>query len=117
MTNVFRWADVAVDESDPDLKRRTMVSADVGSGYLHMGELTIMPGKEVPLHVHPTHEEGMYVMDGPLEFVLGDESGTVDKGDVLLAPPGVKHGLKNASDEPRRIMFIFPTTNVQRVYL
>ncbi|MDA1348538.1 MAG: cupin domain-containing protein [Chloroflexi bacterium] len=56
-------------------------------------------------------------MDGQLEFVLGDESGTVDKGDVLLAPPGGRHGLKNASSEPRRIMFIFPTTNVQRVYL
>ena len=82
-----------------------------------MGELSVDPGHKVGMHLHPTHEEGMYFLDGPFEFVLGDESGVVNAGDVLLAPAGVKHELTNLGPEPRRVMFIFPTTNVQRVFL
>ena len=56
-------------------------------------------------------------MQGPLNYVVGDESGVVDSGDVFLAPTGVKHELYHPGQEPGRIMFIFPTTNVQREYL
>ena len=58
----------------------------------------------------------MYVLDGSLSYVPGDESGTVDMGDMVLAPAGVKHEITNPGPEPRRAMFIFPTTNVQRVF-
>ena len=114
---VIRHPDVKLDESTPNLKRLTLVSDEVGAGYLTLGELAIDPGKKVPLHIHPAHEEAMYVMEGPLHYVLGDETGVVNAGDVLLAPAGVKHELTNPGEGPRRIMFIFPTTNVQRVYL
>ncbi len=114
---VIRRANVKLDESNPDLKRLTLVSAAVGAGYLEMGEVTIAPGKKIPLHIHPTHEEGIYILEGPLDYVVGDEKGTVNTGDVLLAPVGVKHEISNPGREPRRIMFIFPTTNVQRKFL
>ena len=114
---VIRRANIQADETNPDFKRLMLVNADAGAGYLEMGELTIVPGGQVPLHIHPTHEEGMYIIDGPLDYVLGDESGSVDTGDVLLAPAGVKHRVYNSGPEPRRLMFIFPTTNVQRRYL
>ena len=114
---VIRRADVDLDRSAPNLERRTLINANAGAGHLEMGELAIAPGKSVPLHAHPTHEEGMYILDGPMDFVLGDENGTVNTGDVLLAPAGVKHQLSNPGPEPRRVMFIFPTTNVQRLLL
>ena len=113
---VIRRSDGDVDDSNPDRRRLTLINAVFGAGYLEMGELTLAPGKGMPLHMHPTHEEGMYVLDGPLSYVLGDESGTVDTGDVVLAPTGVKHEITNPGPEPRRVMFIFPTTNVQRVF-
>ncbi|MBM3944503.1 MAG: cupin domain-containing protein [SAR202 cluster bacterium] len=114
---VIRRKDLKLDESMPNLKRLTLINDQTGAGYLTFGELTIAPGKSVPLHTHPTHEEGMYVMDGDLEFILGDEKGVLGKGDAMLAPAGVKHQLTNRSPEPRRVMFIFPTTNVKRQVL
>ena len=114
---VIRRADIKSEESQPGRQRLTLVNAAVGAGHLDMGELAIAPGVQGPLHMHPAHEEAIYILKGPLSFVLGDETGTVDTGDVILAPAGVKHQIINSSQEPRRIMFIFPTTNVQRVLL
>ena len=114
---VIRRIHVKLDETNPDLKRLTLINDEMGAGYLTMGELAIAPGKKVPLHTHPTHEEGMYIMDDDLDYVLGDDKGVVKKGDVLLAPAGVKHQLSNPGPEPRRVMFIFPTTNVKRQVL
>ena len=114
---VIRRSNIQMDESNPDFKRLTLINADAGAGYLEMGEISIVPGGQVALHIHPTHEEGMYVIDGPLDYVLGDETGSVNAGDVLLAPAGVKHRVFNPGPEPRRLMFIFPTTNVQRQFL
>ena len=114
---VIRRANVKVHEFLPGLNRLTLINASVGAGYLDMGELAIAPGEKVPLHIHATHEEGMYVLDGPLNYALGDETGVANEGDAILAPAGVKHEISNPGSEPRRVMFIFPTTNVQREFL
>ena len=114
---VIRRADVKMDESLPGLSRWNMVNAAAGAGHLEVGELAIAPGEQVRLHIHETHEEAMYILDGPMNYVLGDESGVLEAGDMMLAPAAVKHSLQNPGDEPRRLLFIFPTTNVQRTYL
>ena len=114
---VIRHGDAKLAEAFPGVERLTLINADVGAGYLDMGELLVAPGKKIPLHLHPNHEEGMYIIEGPLDYVLGDETGVVNTGDAMLAPAGVKHGLTNSSSAPRRVMFIFPTTNVNRVFL
>ncbi|MDA1189942.1 MAG: cupin domain-containing protein [Chloroflexi bacterium] len=114
---MIKRKDIKLDESSPNLKRLTLISDQHGAGYLTFGELIIAPGKSVPLHTHPTHEEGMYSLDGDLQYILGDETGVLGKGDAMLAPAGLKHKITNASSEPRRVMFIFPTTNVKREVL
>ena len=55
-------ADLKPDESNPDLKRLTLIDASAGAGYLTVGELTIAPGKKIPMHIHQTHEEGIYII-------------------------------------------------------
>ena len=114
---IIKRAHLKPDESNPDLKRLTLIDAAGGAGHLTVGELAIAPGKKIPMHIHQTHEEGIYIMDGPLNYVLGDETGVVDAGDVVLAPARVKHELSNSGPDPKRIMFIFPTTNVQREFV
>ena len=86
---VIRRAGIRQDESNPDVERLTLVDAQSGSGYLTMGESTIAPAKKIPLHTHPTHEEGNYIMEDPLNYMVGDESG------VVLARTGVRHELPN----------------------
>lgn len=114
---VIRRAMLRQEQADPAVSFVPLIGDDVGAGYVTMSEVTIAPGASTSLHIHPTHEEAIYVMDGDLEFELGDERGVLRKGDALLAPPGVAHRLSNPGKEPRRVMAVFPTTNVRRQVL
>jgi mannose-6-phosphate isomerase-like protein (cupin superfamily) len=53
-----------------------------------------------PNHVHDRYEETFHVIDGELEFTLGDESIVVRSGDFIRVPPGTRHGFRNKSGRP-----------------
>jgi uncharacterized cupin superfamily protein len=40
---------------------------------------------------------------------------TVGPGHVVLAPAGTVHGFLNCAQEPARLLFVFPTHQVERV--
>src|SRR5262249_56826698 len=40
-----------------------------------------------PLHVHPEHAEGFYILDGELEVQVGEEVVTGSAGAFFFAPP------------------------------
>jgi quercetin dioxygenase-like cupin family protein len=53
------------------------------------------PGYVAPRHTHPG-EEIIYVLEGTLEYRIGDGSPVrVKEGDVLFVPAGVIHTAKN----------------------
>ena len=52
------------------------------------------PGYLAPRHTHPG-EEIIYVLEGTLEYQIGDKTVTVRPGDVLFVPAGVIHTAKN----------------------
>lgn len=114
---VIRRADVQADESNPNVRRLPFISTPIAAAYLEMAEFAFVAGKKARPHIHPTHEEVLYVIEGPLNYILGDEVGVLNAGDLLLAPTGVKHGITNPGSEPRRVMVIYPTRDVQRVFL
>ncbi len=101
--------------SSPELEIYDLVDAAQGSHSLKIGELTIPPNSRVPRHIHPNTEEAMIVLEGTLDVVLGDQRMTVDPGDTVLAPAGMVHGFLNRSQEPARLLFVFPTLQVERV--
>lgn len=52
------------------------------------------PGTQFDIHVHALSEELVFCHEGEGEFYLYDRWIPVKKGDVLYAPPGVKHGTR-----------------------
>ena len=73
------------------------------------------PGGRVTTHIHPDSEEGMVIVEGSLEAILGDQVVTLGEGDTVLAPAGVKHGFENRSGATARLLSIFPKTQFERV--
>jgi len=101
--------------SAPGLEVSDLVDAVQGSQSLKIGELTIAPNTRVPRHIHPNTEEAMIILEGTLDVVLGNQRMTVGPGDVVLAPAGTMHGFLNRTQEPARLLFVFPTQQVERV--
>jgi len=59
-------------------------------------------------HVHTTHTDAFYVLEGELTFEIGRESETVTvtSGGFVAVPPGVVHSLRNDGDLPARWLTI-----------
>src|SRR5574341_1454265 len=55
-----------------------------------------------------THEgpEGFYVLEGSIEFVVGDQNRVGGPGFCALVPSGVAHTFGNAGDTPARLLNI-----------
>jgi quercetin dioxygenase-like cupin family protein len=94
-----------------------VVRKEVGAERLTVNEVTLAPGAAIPLHIHPTHEEAIVILEGDVEAVLGDATYRLTGGYTILAPTGVKHMLRNVGRTPARILAIFPTLDPQRQFL
>jgi quercetin dioxygenase-like cupin family protein len=59
--------------------------------------IDIAPGAVAPRHTHPG-EEVIYILEGELEYQIGDKPWLkVKAGDVLFVPAGVVHAARNRS--------------------
>ena len=56
-------------------------------------------GQEHRLHTHAGQDKIYHVLSGSGFFVLDDGEVAMTAGDMLVAPEGVAHGIRNPSDE------------------
>lgn len=59
-----------------------------------------------PPHIHHAHEEGFYVLEGELEFLVGTETVRAGPGTFLMVPMGVPHSFSNLTEQPVRFLCI-----------
>jgi quercetin dioxygenase-like cupin family protein len=68
-------------------------------------DMTFRPEFEgVDPHSHPDHVDAFYVLDGQVEFRVGDEPRVAGPGTFVAAPPGSVHGFAVAGAEPVRLL-------------
>jgi len=72
-----------------------------------------LPGMEFEPHVHPLSEELVFCFEGEGEFFLHDKWIPVKAGDLLYAPPGVRHGTRKPADSTGRFVTIGVATPPQ----
>jgi quercetin dioxygenase-like cupin family protein len=99
----------------PGLETCLLVSAGQGSESLHIEEVTVAPDARIPRTINPHTEVAVIVQAGRLDALLGRERMTIGPGDTLLAPAGTAHGFLNRYQEPARVLFVFPTHQVEQV--
>lgn len=71
---------------------------------LSLLEVTFDPGSGVAPHLHRGHSDSFYVLEGEVEFHLGDEVFHATAGSYVLAPPNVVHWFRNVSEAPVRML-------------
>jgi len=63
------------------------------------------PGVGPKLHRHP-YAEVFVVESGQATFRIGDQTVVVDRGHVVVSPPGEAHGFTNTGDDELRLTAI-----------
>ena len=97
---VFKFKDLAVAEPSPDVLRR-----EAHTDHIMVTVVDFLSREAtIPLHSHP-HEQISYVVEGKIDFVLGEGDGrtvdTLEAGDVVVVPPDVPHTVKILSESAR----------------
>jgi quercetin dioxygenase-like cupin family protein len=62
------------------------------------------PGQSHALHAHTGMDKMYYVLEGEGLFLLEDRELPMQAGDLLVAPDGVPHGVRNAGQ--RRLLVL-----------
>jgi mannose-6-phosphate isomerase-like protein (cupin superfamily) len=63
------------------------------------------PGRPgVAPHTHAAHTDVFYVLDGTMEFRVGDGTVRVPPGSCVAAPPLLVHGFRSVGDEAARFL-------------
>jgi oxalate decarboxylase/phosphoglucose isomerase-like protein (cupin superfamily) len=69
------------------------------SGRLLVGLNAFEPGQSHALHAHVGMDKMYYVLDGEGVFLLEDRELPMQAADLLVAPDGVPHGVKNTGQK------------------
>lgn len=64
----------------------------------------LLPGQAQKVHSHDATDKYYVVLEGRVVVTVGDEERECGPGWAALAPPGVAHGVRNASDSPAVVL-------------
>jgi quercetin dioxygenase-like cupin family protein len=67
-------------------------------------EFEVRPGDGVDPHFHRGQSDSFYVLEGEVEFHVGDEVVSGTAGTYVLAPPNVVHFFRNVGTKPARLL-------------
>jgi quercetin dioxygenase-like cupin family protein len=101
-------AEMPVGRSPSRLPLQAIVSEEIGSTSLYVGQQWLAPGDLVMLHTHPV-EEALTFLAGSGEATLGEENVPIASGTSLYIPAGVVHGFRNTGETPMHVFVVFPT--------
>ena len=84
-------------------------AAETGEAFILM-EDRMQRGKVTPFHMHPNHDEAIYVLEGELLVDIEGEQQRVGPGGFLFAPRRVAHAFMVTSDSARVLALQTPGT-------
>ena len=93
---------------------RFLVTGDESGGAYFAMEALVPPGGGPPPHVHSREDETFYVLEGELEFLLGDELVTAGPGAFVNVPRGTVHRFTNTGAESARLLLTFTPAGIER---
>lgn len=80
-------------------------------------ETNSAPGQYVPVHVHPTQDEFILVLDGSIDVKLDGVWSKAGPGDLVRMPRGIPHGYFNKGEVPARALFwVSPAGRLEELF-
>jgi len=75
------------------------------------------PGAQIPPHVHTREDEVFRVLEGEVEFVIGNgDPLRLGPGDIAFAPRDIPHSWKVVSDTPARTIMTATPAGIEHMF-
>jgi quercetin dioxygenase-like cupin family protein len=98
-----------------DVYRFLAVAEDTDGRYA-LWEAVVTPGGGPPPHVHSREEEGFYVLEGEITFLVGDQRLVAGAGTFANMPVGTLHCFKNETDRPARMLISVAPAGLEKMF-
>ncbi len=85
-----------------------LASRELGNAEdLTVGRVVIKAGQSNPRHGHNNCEEVLYLLAGRLDHTIGDETVTLEPGDIITIPAGVNHNAVSTGDVDADMIVVY----------
>lgn len=90
-------------------QRQTLLAtaAETGGAFALVEE-TVRAGLEPPPHVHTREDEAFYLIDGDVEFQVGERTLRATPGTFVFLPRGVPHAFRVLTPTARLLVLLTP---------
>ncbi len=93
-----------------------LASEETGGLYSILEAVTPPQGGPPP-HVHSNEDEALYVLEGEVEFMLGEEIILAGAGSCVYAPRGILHTFRNVGASPSKVLGVITPGGLERFFL
>jgi quercetin dioxygenase-like cupin family protein len=91
-----------------------LVTGEESGGAYFAMEALVPAGGGPPSHVHTREDETFYVLEGQVEFLLGEETIVAGPGDFVNIPRGIVHRFLNTGTDTARLVITFTPAGIER---
>jgi quercetin dioxygenase-like cupin family protein len=92
-----------------------MVGEDTFGKFALIEEI-IPPEGGPPLHTHTREDETFYVLEGELEFMVGERTFLATTGSVVYGPRNIPHAFRNVGSAPSRMSVLITPAGLEELY-
>jgi quercetin dioxygenase-like cupin family protein len=85
---------------------------ETGGAYFAM-EALVPPGGGPPPHIHTREDETFYLLEGKVEFLLGEQTILAGPGDFVNIPRGTVHRFQNTGTDTARMILTFTPAGLE----
>ena len=93
-----------------------LVTGEESGGAYFAMEALVPPGGGPPPHVHSREDETFYLLEGEIEFRLGEDTVSAGPGDFVNVPRGTVHCFHNAGTATARMILTFTPAGMERFF-
>ncbi len=85
-----------------------LAEAEDTAGQFSLLDAIIRQGFEPPPHTHSLEDESYYLLEGEIDFLIGDQNVPAKPGDFVYLPRHVLHGFTLRTPQARAVILITP---------
>ena len=95
---------------------RFLATGDDTNGKYAIWEAIVPPGGGPPPHVHSREEEGFYVLEGEITFLVGDKRLVASAGTFANVPVGTLHSFKNETNRTAKMLISVAPAGLEKMF-